>query len=321
MSQVLAPAVVLPVLRPGAVAPEPATSSASSAAPASRAPKSQSAKSPIAWGSTVPFLLCHLAVFAAFFTGVTWQAVAVCLVLYVVRIFGVTLGYHRYFSHRSYQTSRAFQLVLAVLAQTTVQKGVLWWAAHHRHHHLRSDQPGDRHSPKQEGFLESHVGWIFRQDADHVDHARVADLARYPELRFLDRFWLLPPVALALAVFLAFGWSGLVIGFFLSTVLTWHGTYTINSLCHVFGSRRFETRDTSRNNLFLALLTLGEGWHNNHHHYMNAARCGFYPHEIDLTYYVLRVLEKLGLVWGLKKVPARILEHGSRADALLEARP
>lgn len=143
----------------------------------------------------------------------------------------------------------------------------------------------------------------------------MADLARFPELRFLDRFWLLPPVVLAVTVLLLFGWSGLVIGFFLSTVLTWHGTYTINSLCHVFGARRFATRDTSRNNPFLAMLTLGEGWHNNHHRYMNAARCGFYAHEIDPTHLGLRMLEKVGLVWGLKRVPERVLEEGRRQDA------
>jgi len=297
MTQVHTPAVASP-------APDPAGTRARTSSARTR--------ERILWASTLPFVLSHLTVLAAFFTGVTWQAVVVCVVLYVVRMLGVTLGYHRYFSHRAYQTSRAFQLVLAVLAQTSAQRGVLWWAAHHRHHHLRSDQPGDRHSPTQEGSLESHMGGIFRQGADHVDHARVADLARYPELRFLDRFWLLPPLVLAVGVLLAFGWSGLVIGFFLSLVLTWHATYTINSLSHVLGSRRFETEDTSRNNLFLALLTLGEGWHNNHHHYMNAARCGFYPHEIDITHLVLRALEKVGLVWGLKKVPARILEQAAR---------
>jgi stearoyl-CoA desaturase (delta-9 desaturase) len=267
-------------------------------------------RSAIDWAGAIPFVLCHLVVFAAIFTGVTWQAVLVCIVLYVVRMFGVTAGYHRYFSHRSFATSRAFQLVLALLAQSSAQKSVLWWAAHHRHHHLHSDDPADRHSPAQHGFLESHVGWVFREDAGPTDLARVADLAKYPELRWLHRHWLVPPAVLAILVLLLFGWSGLVIGFFLSTVLTWHGTYTINSLSHVLGSRRFATKDTSRNNPFLALLTLGEGWHNNHHHYPNAARCGFYPRELDVTYLGLRLLEKLGLVWGLKAVPGRVLEAG-----------
>ncbi|MCS6858266.1 MAG: fatty acid desaturase [Sandaracinaceae bacterium] len=267
---------------------------------------------PIDWWGAIPWVLCHLAVLAVVLTGITWQSVIVCAFLYVVRIFGVTAGYHRYFSHRAYKTSRWFQFVLAWLAQSSAQKSVLWWAAHHRHHHLHSDGPEDRHSPVRRGFWEAHIGWIFRKAADATDLRRVADLAKYPELLWLHRYWLLPPIVLAVVVFLLFGWSGLVVGFFLSTVLTWHATYSINSLSHVWGTRRFETKDASRNNFLLALITLGEGWHNNHHRYMNAARCGFYPSELDLTYLGLRLLEFFGIVWDLKPVPEAILNEGRK---------
>jgi stearoyl-CoA desaturase (delta-9 desaturase) len=266
------------------------------------------------WKAMGVWGLIHLLPLLAIFTGVTWQAVVVCVVLFLVRIWAVTAVYHRYFSHRTYETSRWFQFVLAFLAQTSVQRGVLWWAAHHRAHHLYSDTERDLHSPKQDGFLHSHFLWLWA-GVDQTDIKRIRDFAKYPELVWLNRWYVVPAIAMGVAVWLAFGWSGLLIGFFLSTVFTWHATYTINSLCHVWGDRRFETKDTSRNNLWLALLTLGEGWHNNHHHYMNSCRQGFYWWEVDITYYVLRALQAVGLVWNIKEPPARILEEGRRRDA------
>jgi stearoyl-CoA desaturase (delta-9 desaturase) len=272
-------------------------------------------KKKIDWAGAIPFILCHLAVFAAFWTGVTWQAVVVCVVLYVVRMFAVTGGYHRYFSHRTYKTSRVFQFILAFLAQSSAQKGALWWAAHHRRHHKHSDQPGDVHSPVLGGFMHSHVGWLFYEGAGETDMDKIKDFAKYPELRFLNRFHLLPPILLGAACLWLFGTSGLVIGFFLSTVLLWHGTFFINSLAHVVGKRRFQTTDDSRNNGWLALITLGEGWHNNHHRYQASARNGFYWWEIDVTYYVLKALSWIGVVWDLRPVPEKILEEGREADA------
>jgi len=263
----------------------------------------------------VPFLICHLLVFAAIFTGVTWQAAVICAVLFVVRMWGVTAGYHRYFSHRTFKTNRVFQFFLAFLAQSSAQRGVLWWAAHHRRHHKYSDQEGDLHSPKRDGFWYSHVGWMFVKGADETDYSRIKDFAKYPELRFLNRFYLIPPIVLGTAVFVIWGASELFIGFFLSTVLLWHSTFFINSLCHVFGKVRFETKDTSKNSLLLALLTLGEGWHNNHHHYQSSARNGFYWWEIDITYYGLKALSWVGLVKDLRPVPERVLEEGRRIDA------
>ncbi|MET0661348.1 MAG: acyl-CoA desaturase [Steroidobacteraceae bacterium] len=262
----------------------------------------------------LPFVLVHLAALGALWSGVTPAAVICCLVLFFVRMFAVTGGYHRYFSHRTYKTSRVFQFILAFLAQTTAQKGALWWAAHHRQHHRFSDQHGDLHSPVIDGFWYSHMGWLFNGTAA-TDYSKIPDFAAYPELRFLNRYHLLPPIALGVATFLVLGWSGLFVGFFLSTVLTWHATFTINSLSHVFGKRRFATTDDSRNNWLLALLTLGEGWHNNHHRFPASTRQGFYWWEVDITYYVLTVLSWFRIVWDLRPVPERILEEGRMLDS------
>lgn len=264
------------------------------------------------WSTAGPYLAIHLLPLGALITGTHWQDWAVCAGLYFVRMFAVTAGYHRYFSHRTFKTSRAFQFVLAFLAESAVQKGVLFWAAHHRVHHKYTDTPWDVHSPIRAGFWHAHTMWLFTPGMDETDLSRVRDLSRFPELRWLDRHWLVPPVLLALTILFTLGWSGLFIAFALSTVLTWHATYTINSLAHVYGKRRFPTPDTSRNNWLLALLTLGEGWHNNHHHHMHSARQGFYWWEIDITFYVLKAMSWVGLVWDLKPVPARIRDARSR---------
>ncbi|WP_448046318.1 acyl-CoA desaturase [Bradyrhizobium liaoningense] len=265
----------------------------------------------------LPFLLIHAGCAAAVWSGISWQAVAICIVLYWLRMFAITAGYHRYFSHRAYATSRVFQFVLAFLAQSSAQKSVLWWAAKHRHHHLHSDTAQDVHSPRHKGFLYSHVGWIFYRQHDGTDLVKVSDLASYPELMWLHRLELLPAVVLAGLCFLIGGWSGLVVGFLWSTVVLYHATFCINSLAHVHGRKRYVTGDDSRNNWLLAFLTMGEGWHNNHHAYQASARQGFYWYEIDLTYYVLVAMSWLGIVWDLKTPPAQVLrnEHrlGSRA--------
>jgi len=265
------------------------------------------------WRRAWIFVLSHLAVLGAFWSGVTWQAVVLCFALLFVRLWGVTAGYHRYFSHRTYKTSRAFQFFLAVLAQSSSQKGVLWWAAHHRVHHKRSDQPGDVHSPIQNSFAYAHVGWIF-DDTEDTRWDKIRDFAKYPELRWLNKYWAVPPAALATACFLIAGWPGLFIGFFGSTVLLWHNTFLINSLTHVWGSKRFDAKDESRNNMLTALLTLGEGWHNNHHYYQSSCRQGFYWWEVDVTYYTLKMLSWVGVVWDIREVPERVLEEGRRRD-------
>jgi stearoyl-CoA desaturase (delta-9 desaturase) len=266
----------------------------------------------IIYPSAIPFALVHLACIGAIWTGVTWQALAICLGLYWLRIFAIGAGYHRYFSHRAYSTSRVLQFVLAFAAQTSAQKSVLWWAAMHRHHHLHSDTEHDTHSPRHKGFLYSHIGWIFARRNDSADLAKVADLVRYPELRFLHKFELGPALALAVLCFIAAGWSGLVVGFFWSTVLVYHATFCINSLAHVSGSTRYVTGDDSRNNWLLALFTMGEGWHNNHHAFQSSVRQGFRWWEIDTTYYILRALSWLGLVWNLKTPPGHVLRNEHR---------
>jgi stearoyl-CoA desaturase (delta-9 desaturase) len=266
----------------------------------------------IVYPSAIPFLLVHLACFGAFWSGVTWPDIVLCIALYWLRIFAIGAGYHRYFSHRAYSTSRAFQFVLGFLAQTSAQKGVLWWAAKHRHHHLHSDTSLDVHSPRQKGFIYSHVGWIFARKHDAVDLVKVADLTRYPELVWLHRLELLPAIALGAICFIAGGWSGLVVGFFWSTVLVYHATFCINSLAHVRGRKRYVTGDDSRNNWLLALFTMGEGWHNNHHAYQSSVRQGFRWWEIDATYYVLKALSWLGMVWDLKTPPAHVVRNEHR---------
>lgn len=245
----------------------------------------------------------------------TLGLVAVALGAMWLRILGVTLGYHRYFAHRTFRTSRLVQLLIGWWAVSSAQKGVLWWAGHHRNHHRYSDSPDDIHSPARRGFLWSHMGWILSNRWDETPVEVIRDMARFPELRWLDRWHLVPVVALAVACFVAGGMPGLVWGFFVSTVLTWHATFTINSLSHVFGSRRFPTTDTSRNNPWLAVLTLGEGWHNNHHYFCSSARNGFYWWEWDPTWYAIWLLERVGLVWDVKRLPRRVAEEGRRRRA------
>ena len=255
----------------------------------------------------MPFAIVHLFPFAAIWTGVNTADVVVCVALYWVRMFGVTGVYHRYFSHRTYHTSRWFQFILALIAMSSSQRGVLWWAAHHRHHHKHSDAPEDIHSPRQSGLWYAHVGWVLDSKNASTDYSKIKDFAKYPELVFLDKYWALPQTLLGFAVWLALGWSGLWIGFMLSTVLLWHGTFTINSLTHVWGKRVYETTDESKNSFILAIITMGEGWHNNHHYYQSCTRQGFHWWQIDMTYYILKALSYVGLVWDLREPPAEVV--------------
>jgi len=270
----------------------------------------------IMYPSAIPFVVLHIACFAAIFTGITWQSVVVCIALYWLRIFAIGAGYHRYFSHRAYSTSRLFQFVLAFACQTTAQKSVLWWASLHRHHHLHSDTPHDVHSPRHKGFWYSHVGWVFDRKHDRADLVKIEDFARFPELMWLHRLEVVPAVGLGALCWLIAGWPGLIVGFCWSTVLVYHGTFCINSLAHVRGRKRYVTGDDSRNNWLLAFFTMGEGWHNNHHAYQSSVRQGFRWWEYDPTFYLLKALSWTGLVWDLKFPPAQVVrnEHslGSR---------
>jgi len=261
------------------------------------------------WVGFMPFVLLHVALIGIWWTGFTATSIAICVGLYVARVFSITGGYHRYFSHRGYKTSRGFQFVMALVGATAFQNGPLWWAAKHREHHRDSDMPADSHSPRQYGVFDAHVGWVYRDARASPDMDLIQDFSKYPEIRWIERHKYLPGLGLAALCFLIGGWAGLVSGFLLSTVLVYHATFTVNSLNHMIGRQRYLTGDDSRNNWFLALLTMGEGWHNNHHYYPAAARNGFFWWEVDTTYYLLLGLEKVGLVWDLRQPPETILAN------------
>lgn len=275
------------------------------------------------------FALLHLGCLGVIWVGFSWTALAVAVGLYLVRMFAITGFYHRYFSHRTFQTSRVAQFLFAVLGNTSCQRGALWWASVHRHHHQHSDHEPDVHSPSLKGFLWSHIGWITSTRNYPTDYSRVRDLAKFPELVLLNRFDTLVPMLFAGALWITGwligryapglgvnAWQMLVWGFFISTVALMHATFSINSLAHLFGSRRFKTGDDSRNSMALALLTLGEGWHNNHHRYAFSTRQGFYWWEIDITYYALKALSWTGLIWNLRAVPESVYEEARGAKAV-----
>ncbi len=285
------------------------------------------------WSRLLPFIALHAACLGVIWVGWSPAAVGIAVSLYFLRMFAVTAFYHRYFSHRTFSTGRWTQLLFAVIGNSAAQRGPLWWAAHHREHHRHSDTPEDIHSPHTHGFIWSHMGWFTSREAFATNVKAVPDLAKFPELRFLDRFDILVPVLLGVGLFgLGWGlerwapslgtgaWQMLVWGFFISTIAVYHATYTINSLSHLVGTRRFETADSSRNNFWLALITLGEGWHNNHHFNPGSVRQGFYWWEIDVTYYVLLGMSKLGLIWDLRPVPARVYARAGTAKSSQQPR-
>jgi stearoyl-CoA desaturase (Delta-9 desaturase) len=265
----------------------------------------------------------HLGTVVAFTRGVSLKLVALAAATYFIRMFAITAVYHRYFAHRSYRTSRPFQLLLAWLGTTAAQKGPLWWASTHREHHKYSDTERDVHSPLRRGFWYAHMGWWLGREHETSRHDLIRDYARYPELRWLDKYHVVGPLSLIGLLLLAGGYDAFLWGFVVSTCFLMHATFTINSLAHVFGTRRYATSDTSRNNFWLALLTMGEGWHNNHHHYMASANQGFFWWEIDLSFYLLKLLEKLRLVWDVRSAPAHtrdrnlIAEVGEQSPLLL----
>jgi len=272
----------------------------------------------IDWLRVLPFVLLHCAVLGVIWVG--WSPVAVfCAILfYAIRMFGITAFYHRYFSHKTFKTSRIAQFIFAVIGASASQRGPLWWAANHRHHHTFSDKANDIHSPSQKGFLWSHMGWFLCKKHFQTKTDQIQDFLSFPELKWLDRFDVIVPILFAIFTFIlgatlnwlapelgTSGWQMLVWGFVISTILLFHGTFVINSLAHVLGSKRFKTRDESRNNFFLALITFGEGWHNNHHKFPDSARQGLHWWEVDFSYYGLWVLEKLGIIWDVNKGPTK----------------
>lgn len=273
---------------------------------------------------STPLLFMHLMALGVFFVSFSWAAVGLCAATYALRVFALTAGYHRYFSHNSFKTSRVFQFVLAFLGGTSAQLGALWWAAHHRYHHQVSDTEKDIHSPHVQGVFWAHLGWLLCRKHAKTELDRIRDFARFPELRLLDRYHSIPPILLAVGLYFLGDWLGarhpasgitawsfVFWGFFLSSVLVYHATFCINSLTHMIGTRRFNTGDHSRNSLLLALVTFGEGWHNNHHRYPVATAQGMYWWEIDISYYILKVLSWVGLVWDLRSHPAKLFEEAA----------
>jgi stearoyl-CoA desaturase (delta-9 desaturase) len=290
----------MPIELPGAFQPEPPESilSSSIALPLRRFTAMEHV-------SNALFVAMHLSLLFVFVVPLSWKVAALAVGGYGLRMWAITGGYHRYFAHRTYKTSRAFQLALAILGATAMQNGPIWWASVHRRHHKYSDGPQDPHSPVRRGFWHAHVGWVFDLTLPRPrDDSNVRDLLRYPELVWIDGHDWLFLSAYALACFAIGGASGIVWGFVVSTLAVFHATMLINSLAHTWGTRRYETHDGSRNNALLAILTLGEGWHNNHHYCMSSARQGITWWEIDVTYYVLRGLARLRLVWAIREPPA-----------------
>jgi stearoyl-CoA desaturase (delta-9 desaturase) len=270
----------------------------------------------VEWFASVPFFTIHIAALVGvILLGFSWSGLGLALLFYFIRMFGVSGGYHRYFSHRSYRTSRVFQFLLGCLGASSAQKGPLWWAAHHRAHHKYSDTEQDIHSVRQRGFYWAHLGWILDRRYKNTDWARVRDLATFPELRWLNTWHLVPPAILAVALCLVGGRWAFVWGFLVSTTLLWHGTFCVNSLSHLFGSRRYNTTDDSTNNMAIALFTLGEGWHNNHHHYQRSERQGFLWWQIDGSHYVLKALSWVGLVWDLHAPPPHVRDSNEPLPA------
>ncbi len=279
------------------------------------------------WLKCVPFIGLHVACLSALFTGFSTTALVLLVATYFLKMFGITAGYHRYFAHRAYKTSRVGQFVLAWLGCSALQRGPLWWAAHHRGHHRYSDTPKDPHSPHETSFWWAHLGWVMTEESNEAPWEAIQDFRRFPELRLLDHLHWVPGIVLAVACYVigalvggwrgdpstfffqGQGWTCLVWGWLISTVLTYHATFSINSLSHLWGKRRYATDDDSRNNAVLALITLGEGWHNNHHHFQSSANQGFFWWEIDISYTTLRALQLVGLVWDLRKPGAKALAY------------
>ena len=265
----------------------------------------------------VPLVGVHLALVGLFFVPVTWTAVILFIVVTRISGTGITVGFHRYLAHHAFKTSRWFQFALTAAGCVAMQKGPLWWCVFHREHHKHSDEPGDVHSPVLDGFWYAHFGWLVTQDLSQPNHDNVRDLARFPELVWLDRLWMVPGILVATACYLIDGRSGLLWGFCLGTAVVFQVTFLVNSAGHLWGSQRFDTGDGSRNNFVIGVLAMGEGWHNNHHRAPTSARHGFAKYEVDLAYLIIKTFRALGLVWGVRQPPEAAMDaaRGARAAA------
>ena len=275
----------------------------------------------IDWARAIPYFLIHASILSVFYVGFSGFALLICSLMFAIRMFAITGFYHRYFSHKTFKTSRFTQFVFAIIGASAVQRGPIWWAAHHRGHHMHSDTEKDQHSPKAHSFIWSHTGWFLSKANFITDTKLVKELSRFPELRLVDRFDILVPIVTCFGLFYfgeyvnsnypelnTNGFQILSWGFIVSTILLYHATFLVNSIAHLWGSKRYNTKDSSRNNFVVALITFGEGWHNNHHHFPGSANQGFYWWEIDITYYLLKLLSFFGIIWGIRTVSSNIRE-------------
>lgn len=253
----------------------------------------------INWPLSIPFVILHLLPLGMIWFPPSTGDLIACAALYVARMFFITGCYHRYFAHRGYKLNRVMTFLVAFGGGTSAQKGALWWASHHRWHHRFSDTDRDPHNSGR-GFWWSHLGWILCNKYNETHYETIKDFAKYPELVWLNKHHLIPPTLLGVVVWLIGGWSALFCSFFLSTILLYHGTFAINSLTHKWGKARYKTGETSKNSFILALVTLGEGWHNNHHYYASTANQGFFWWELDISYYIIRLLGVVGLAKDIR---------------------
>ena len=277
--------------------------------------------SSIDWLRVLPFIAIHIGAVLAFFTDFSWSLLYFALGSFFVRMFAITGFYHRYFSHKTFKTSRIIQFIFGFIGATAAQRGPIWWASHHRRHHQNSDNEHDHHSPHTHNILWSHMGWFLAKKNFLTDLSYVKDLYKFKELRMIDRFDWMPPLLLIISLYLigeyssvlgfGNGFTTVIWGFFVSTVFVYHSTFAVNSIAHLWGRQRYKTNEQSKNNFLIALLTLGEGWHNNHHHFPGSIRQGFFWWEIDLTYYVLRILSLFGLVGNFRTVSNAIKQKRS----------
>jgi stearoyl-CoA desaturase (Delta-9 desaturase) len=250
--------------------------------------------------------------------GFHWVDLALFLALYVVCAFGTTIGFHRYFTHKGFEAKTPVKAVLAILGCMTMQGPLTQWVTDHRKHHALSDKPGDPHSPHGHGpgargavrgFLHAHVGWMFTNLGMEQGKEYGRDLYEDRLVRTIDRLylvWVVLTLGIPFAVGFAVGgtWGagveGLIWGGLIRIAAYQHATFSVNSICHMFGRQDYRSRDEARNNRLVAFLVFGEGWHNNHHAFPVSARHGLDPGQIDVSWWVIRGLERLGLVWDVK---------------------
>ena len=268
----------------------------------------------ISYSNATRIILFHLSVVLVFISGYSFTALITFLVLFLVRLFVITGFFHRYYSHRSYQTSRWFQFLLTFIGTSAGQQGPLSWATSHITHHQHADAEDDPHSPVLNSGFYAHIGWLLQKDALSTNDKIVKPFTKYPEIVFLDRYHYIGTTSLIISLALLgmllsehypeLGTSALQLvswGFILSTLLILHGACLVNSVGHLYGYRRFKTKDNSHNVWWLFPLTLGDNWHNNHHHAPKSASFSYAWWEVDIIYLCILILEKLGLVWNVKK--------------------